>query len=116
MILGDHTFPLGLGWIQTRGWTGLWVTLPSALLAVAGLILLWVRRTIGARLLVGYSGFWGLSLFIGLAQALPAIIQHPLAYCTSGTCTTLPVAIGLTAAFAVSAAWYWRYVLPQPSH
>jgi len=115
-ILGDRDFPLGLGWIQTRGWAGLWFTVPSALLAVAGLILLWPRRTLGAKLLVAYTGFWGLSVFIGLAQSLPAIIRHPIAFCSSGTCATLPVAIALTAAFLVSAAWYGQFVFPQPGH
>jgi hypothetical protein len=115
-ILGDREFPLGLGLIHTRGWAGLWVTVPSALLAVAGLILLWARRTTGAKLLVAYSALWGFSLFVGLAQALPAIIRHPLAFCSSGTCATLPVAMTLTAAFVVSAAWYWRCIFNPPTH
>jgi hypothetical protein len=114
-IVGDRHFPLGLGLIQTRGWAGLWFTVPSALLVAGGLVLLLVRRAAGATLLFAYSSFWGLSLLIGLAQSLPAIIRNPIAYCTSGSCAPLPIAIALPVAFTLSALWYWRYASPSRS-
>ena len=38
MIVREPAFPLGLGWIRTHGLAGLWITVPSALLGIAGLV------------------------------------------------------------------------------
>src|ERR1039458_10168891 len=65
MILREPAFPLGLGWIRTRGLAGLWITVPSALLGIAGLILLKMRRPIAIRLLLLYSALWTLALLPG---------------------------------------------------
>lgn len=113
MIATDPAFPLGLGWIQTRGLTGLWITLPSIILGVAGLILLKLNRLIGARLLFLYSGFWTLTLFLGVCAELPTIARHPIIYCTTGTCTPWIVTAGITVAFALSSIWYARQAYPH---
>jgi hypothetical protein len=52
MIVREPAFPLGFGWIRTRGLAGLWITVPSILIGLAGMVLLQTRRLIGARLLL----------------------------------------------------------------
>jgi hypothetical protein len=113
MIVREPAFPLGFGWIRTRGLAGLWITLPSALLGIAGLILLKTRRTLGSRLLLCYSALWTLTLLPGMLAELPTIVRHPLAYCANGTCTPWVITVGITVAFALSAFWYARQAYPQ---
>jgi hypothetical protein len=114
MMFREPAFPLGLGWIRTRGLAGLWVTVPSILLGVAGLILLTSRRRVGFRLLLCYSALWTLTLVPGMLSELPTIVRHPLAYCANGTCTPWVVKVAITVAFALSAFWYARQAYPQP--
>ena len=113
MIVTQPAFPLGLGWIRTRGLAGLWITVPSILLGIAGLILLKTRRTIGSRVLLFYSALWTLTLLPGMLAALPTIVRHPLAYCADGKCTPWVMTVGITVAFALSAFWYARQAYPQ---
>ena len=113
MIVREPAFQLGLGLIRTRGLAGLWVTVPSILLGIAGLILLKTRRTIGTRLLLFYSVVWTLTLVPGMLSELPAIVRHPLAYCASGTCTPWVIKVSITVAFALSAFWYARRAYAQ---
>ena len=113
MILREPAFQLGLGLIRTRGLAGLWVTVPSILLGIAGLILLKTRRTIGTRLLLFYSVVWTLTLVPGMLSELPAIVRHPLAYCASGTCIPWGIKVSITVAFALSAFWYARRAYAQ---
>jgi hypothetical protein len=114
MILKEPEFPLGLGWIRTRGLAGLWITLPSTLLGFAGLILLKTHRPIGSRLLLLYSALWTLALLPGMLAELPTIVRHPLAYCADGTCTPWVITVGITVAFALCGLWYARQAYPQP--
>jgi hypothetical protein len=116
LILRQPGFPLGLGLIQTHGLSGLWVTAPSFLAGMAGLLLFPARPSAGTKLLTLYSGFWTLTLFIGVLKALPDVIRQPLALCTRGTCATLPVAIAVVAAFALCFAWYSRHSHPLFAH
>jgi len=113
MISTEPGFPLGLGLIQTRGLTGLWVTLPGIVLGAAGLILLKVSRPVGARLLVLYSGFWTATLLPGVCAEIPTVVRHPIAYCTTGTCTPWIITAGITVAFALSSVWYARQSFPR---
>jgi len=113
MILREPAFPLGLGWIRTRGLAGLWITVPSALLGAAGLVLLKLRRPTGSRLLLLYSVLWALILLPGMLAEVPTIVRHPLAYCADGTCTPWVVAVAITAAFAMAAFVYARQAYPQ---
>lgn len=106
LILKEPAFSLGLGLIRTHGPAGLWVTVPSILLGIAGLILLKTHRLIGTRLLLLYSIVWIIMLVPGMLTELPAIVRHPLAYCTSRTCTPWVIKVGITGAFALSAFWY----------
>lgn len=108
MMLREPAFPLGLGWIRTRGLAGLWITVPSILLGTAGLILLTRRLTVGARVLLVYSFLWTLALVPGMLSQLPAIVRHPLAYCASGTCTPWVIKVSITVAFVLSTVWYAR--------
>lgn len=110
LIVREPGFPLGLGWVQTRGLAGLWTTLPSALVGIAGLVLLWLRPAVGKRLLLAYSGFWAFTSVVGLVRTLPTMIRHPLVICANGTCDNLPFALGVAAAFSLSAFWCWRQV------
>ena len=114
MILREPAFQLGLGLIRTRGLAGLWVTVPSILLGIAGLILLKTRRTIGFRLLLCYSALWTLALLPGTLAQLPTIVRHPIAYCADGTCTPWVITVSITVAFALSAFWYARQAYAQP--
>jgi len=113
MIATEPAFPLGLGWIRTRGLAGLWVTIPSGLLGVAGLILLKMRREIGFRLLLAYSGFWTLALLPGMLAELPTIVRHPIAYCADGTCTPWVITVSITIAFTLCSFWYARQAYSQ---
>ena len=113
MIVKEPAFPLGLGWIRTRGLTGLSITVPSILLGITGLILLKARSAIGARLLLFYSAVWTLILLPGMLAELPTIVRHPLAYCATGTCTPWVITGSITVAFALSAFWYARQAYPQ---
>jgi hypothetical protein len=108
VIVKEPAFPLGLGLIRTQGLSGLWITVPSISLGTAGLILLTTRRTIGARVLLFYSFLWSLVLLPGMLSRLPAIVRHPIAYCTSGTCTPWVIKVAITVAFILSTAWYAR--------
>jgi hypothetical protein len=113
LILREPAFSLGLGLIRTNGLAGLWVTVPSVLLGIAGLVLLMTRRTIGTRLLLFYSIAWSIILVPGMISELPAIVRHPLAYCTSRTCTPWVIKVAITGAFALSAFWYARQAYRQ---
>jgi hypothetical protein len=113
MIVKEPAFPLGFGWIRTRGLAGLWITVPSILLGIAGLILLQTRRTTGSRVLLFYSALWTLTLLPGMLAELPTIVRHPLAYCANGTCTPWVITVGITVGFALSAFWYARQAYPQ---
>jgi hypothetical protein len=114
MIVRGPAFPLGLGWIRTNGLTGLWITVPSALLGIAGLVLLKMRRPIAIRLLLLYSALWTLALLPGTLAQLPTIVRHPIAYCADGTCTPWVITVSITVAFALSAFWYARQAYAQP--
>jgi hypothetical protein len=113
MIVKEPAFPLGFGWIRTRGLAGLWITVPSALLGIIGLVLLKARRTLGSRLLLFYSALWTLTLLPGMLAELPTIVRHPLAYCANGTCTPWVITVGITVAFTLSALSYARQAYPQ---
>lgn len=106
LIVREPAFPLGFGWIRTRGLTGLWMTVPSALLGIAGLILLKARFAAGSRLLLLYSALWTLVLLPGMLAELPTIVRHPIAYCSDGTCTPWVITVSITAAFVLSSLWY----------
>jgi hypothetical protein len=108
LIVREPAFPLGLGWIRTRGLAGLWITVPSLLLGIVGLIFLMTRRAVGSRLLLAYSGIWTLILLPGMLAELPTIVRHPLAYCASGTCTPWVISVSITIAFGLSALLYAR--------
>lgn len=112
MILKEPGFALGFGWIRTRGLVGLWITVPSILLGIAGLILLKPHRTIGSCLLLLYSAYWALILLPGMIAELPTIVRHPLAYCANGTCTPWVITVSVTIAFALSTFWYARQFYP----
>lgn len=114
LIVREPAFPLGLGWIRTRGLFGLLITIPSALVGIAGLILLRINRTTGSRLLLLYSAFWTSTLFPAMIAELPTIVRHPLAYCTSGTCTPWVITVSITVAFALSMFWFARHAFFQP--
>lgn len=113
MIVLEPGFALGLGWIRTRGLSGLWITVPGILLGIAGLILVKLRRTTGCRLLMFYSAIWTLILLPGMLAELPTIVRHPLAYCANGTCTPWVITVSVTIAFALSTFWYARQVYPR---
>jgi hypothetical protein len=108
LMFREPGFPLGLGWIRTRGLAGLWIMVPSILLGVTGLILLTTRRTIGARVLLFYSSLWSLILLPPMLAEMPTIVRHPLAYCANGTCTPWVITASITVAFVLSTIWYAR--------
>jgi len=110
MIILEPGFPLGLGWIHTRGLAGLWITIPSALLALAGLVLLQTGRNAGAWLLLIYSSLWSLMLVPAMLRELPTIVRHPIAHCANGTCTPWVITASITLAFVLSAVGYARWV------
>jgi len=114
MIVREPAFPLGLGWIRTRGLAGLWITVPSAFLGIAGLILLRARPTTGFRLLLFYSGLFTLTLLPGMLGELPTIVRHPLAYCADGKCTPWVITVAITVAFTLSTFWYARQAYLRP--
>lgn len=115
MIVKEPAFPLGLGWIRTSGLAGLWITIPSILLGITGLILLKTQRTAGFRLLLLYSGLWTLILIPAMLRELPTIVRHPLAYCADGKCTPWVITAAITIAFTLSTLWYAHQAL-QGSH
>lgn len=96
-------FPLGLGWFHTHGIAGLLVTIPSSLLAATGLGLLFVKRRLGASIVLVYSLFWAANFLWAVFSILPTIIRHPVVVCSSGTCDSLPVAIIVITGFALCA-------------
>jgi hypothetical protein len=112
MILREPAFPLGFSWIRTRGLAGLWITVPSALLGAAGLVLLKLRRRTGSRLLLLYSVLWALILLPGMLAEVPTIVRHPLSYCADGTCTPWVITVSITVAFAMAALVYARQAYP----
>ena len=113
MMVREPAFPLGFGWIRTRGLAGLWITVPSLLLGIAGLILWKTRGVVGSRLLLSYSGLWTLILLPGMLAELPTIVRHPLAYCADGKCTPWIITVSITVAFALSTLWFARQAYPH---
>jgi len=109
LIARNPAFPLGLGWIRTRGLSGLWITIPSALVGIAGMILLRTNRRTGSRLLALYCAFWTLTLLPGMLAEMPIVVRHPLAYCADGTCTPWVITLAITVAFALSTFLYARH-------
>ncbi len=61
-VLAEPGFPLGLGFIETRGLAGLWATLLPAAVGLGAVVLLWRSSRVGAGLLLAYSAFWSLVL------------------------------------------------------
>ena len=116
LILRTPEFPLGITFVQTHGLAGLWITVPSFLLGVAGLFLLALRRTSGAKWLFVYSAFWTLSALFGVVEKMRTVIRQPLAVCLTGMCVTLPVTLGILAAFGLCALWYLRASYPRLAH
>ncbi len=112
-ILRIPSFPLGITFVQTRGLPGLWITVPSFLLGVAGLTLLMFRRATGAKWLLAYSAFWTASALLGAVEKLRTVIHQPLAVCLTGMCATLPVTLAILAAFLLCVFWYWRQAFPK---
>jgi uncharacterized membrane protein len=55
LIVREPNFPLGITFVDTRGLAGLWITVPSFLLGLFGLLLLLFRRATGAKWLLLYS-------------------------------------------------------------
>jgi hypothetical protein len=83
------------------------------MLGIAGIILLMVRRTTGAKWLLAYSVFWTASTLFGVVEKMRTLVRNPLAICITGMCTTLPVALAILAAFGLCAFWYWREGHPR---
>ncbi len=108
LIFRDPGFPLGLGLIQTRGMTGLLVTIPSVVVGIAGLILSLAHRPIGMSLLLVYSAFWAVQFWASLLTSIPAIIRRQLVVCASGTCNSLPVLLGIVIAFTICSVSFAR--------
>jgi hypothetical protein len=110
-ILTEPGFPLGLGFIRTRGLTGLWVSLVPAVVGVTGVVLLRWSRRVGASLIFAYSAFW----VVVLAGMLPVVWKAGSSFCLRGlgVCITAAwlgalVVLGLLAAFLVVSTWSWR--------
>jgi len=116
LILRTPGFPLGITFVETRGLAGLWITVPSFLLGLAGIILLAARRARGAQWLFVYSAFWTLSALFGVVEKMRTVIRQPLAVCLTGMCATLPVTLGILAAFGLCALWYLREGYPRLAH
>jgi hypothetical protein len=112
LILRTPGFPLGITFVETRGLPGLWITVPSFLLGIAGIILLMVRRTSSAKWLLVYSVFWTVATLFGVLEKMRTLVHTPLAVCITGMCTTLPVTLAIFAAFGLCAFWYWREGYP----
>jgi hypothetical protein len=113
LIVREPGFPLGITFVETRGLPGLWITVPSFLLGLTGLLLLISRRATGAKWLLVYSAFWSASAFYGSVEKLRTVIHQPLAVCLTGMCATLPVTLGLLAAFLLCVFWFWRQAFPK---
>lgn len=108
LILRTPAFPLGVTFVSTRGLAGLWITLPSFAVGVAGLILTLAHRVSGARSLLAYSAFWTVSFAGAVVVKVPTLIHQPLHVCLTGTCATLPVTFVMLVAFLLSAVWFGR--------
>ncbi len=94
-ILTRPDFPIGLGFIRTRGLMGLWVTLLPAVVALGGVVTLGLRRRMGAAMLLAYSVFWS----VLLAGALPLVWNAESSFCFRG--------LGV----CITAAWLGRAVV-----
>jgi hypothetical protein len=112
-ILREPAFPLGITFVQTVGLAGLWITVPSFLLGVAGLVLLLLRHPTGAKWLLLYSSFWAASTLYGAVEKLRTVIHQPLAVCLTGMCATLPVTLAILLAFLLCVVWYGRQAFPK---
>lgn len=108
LIVRTPDFPLGVTFVSTRGLAGLWITLPSFVVGIGGLLLMLSRRVSGARCLLLYSAYWTASLVGAVIAKLPTLVRQPLHVCLTGTCATLPVTFVLLLAFLSSAAWFGR--------
>jgi hypothetical protein len=112
-ILLEPGFPLGLGVVQTRGLTGLWVSLLPAVVGIVGVVVLSWSSRVGAGLILVYSAFWALLL----AGMLPVVWNVQSSFCLRGlgVCITGAwlgrlVVLGLLAAFVLVSGWCLRRV------
>jgi hypothetical protein len=113
LIVREPNFPLGITFVDTRGLAGLWITVPSFLLGLFGLLLLLFRRATGAKWLHLYSAFWTASSFYGAVEKFRTVIHQPLAVCLTGMCATLPVTLAILLAFVLCVFWFWRQSYPR---
>jgi len=110
-ILSRPDFPLGLGFIRTRGLAGLWCSLLPAVVGIAGVVLLRSWPRVGAGLILGYAAFW----CVVLAGLLPVVWNTESSFCLRGLglCITAAwlgaaVILGLLALFMLVVVWSWR--------
>jgi hypothetical protein len=111
LIFRLPNFPLNLGLIRTAGRNGLLVTLLPALCGLAGVCLLFIRRKLGAKLLVIYSAFWTGALL----GSLPVIWNAHSSFCIQrfNFCITTPwmgrlALFTLMIPFLLTALWSLR--------
>jgi len=109
LIFRQPDFPLNLGLIRTTGRIGLLVTLLPALCGLGGMCLLFIRRELGAKLLVIYSAFWTGALL----GSLPLIWNASHAFCIHNFCITTPwvgrlALFVLMTPFLLTAVWSLR--------
>jgi hypothetical protein len=110
-ILTQPGFPLGLGFIGTRGLMGLWVTLLPATAGIGGVVLLRRSTRIGAGLILAYSGFWA----VLLASMLPVVWNAESSFCLRGLGVCITAAwlarmtvMSLAILFLLTAGWAAR--------
>ena len=106
LILYQPQFPLNLGSLRTTGRTGLLITAPPAVVAMAALPLIFLGAKAGSWLLAIYSAFWTAVLVC----ALPAIWNVRSSFCTSSFCIRTPwigrlAVLALATLFLLLAVW-----------
>lgn len=108
-MLREPDWPFGLGFIQTTGPNGLWVTVPLGLCGLLGLVLLFRRRKLGAGLLLVYCLFWVVTLFGGFLKDWHVVqTEGPLnASIVNDLYATLIIA-GIILGFTLVGLWSWH--------
>ena len=110
-VLTQPDFPLGLGFIRTRGLAGLWATLFPAVVGVGGVLLLRWSDRVGAGLILVYSAFWSLLL----VSILPLVWNAESSFCLRGLGVCITAAwlarltvLGLLTPSLLVSVWSWR--------
>jgi hypothetical protein len=113
-MLREPDFPFGIGLIETQGIQGLWAATPMGLLGATAVVLLSLRRRLGAKLLIFYCMVWVVSLLGGLLKDWYEARFTPQ-YCAAEELLAVALVTGaMVLCFVLVIFWAWHQTFGEP--